>query len=101
VLRVFADFRKPGKLPFERHSFKYDLEYGTDTLEMHVDGVKPGQKVLVVDDLLATGGTVKACCNLLDRLGAKIEACAFVIELEALKGRTAITPNEAFSLLKY
>jgi adenine phosphoribosyltransferase len=93
--------RKPGKLPFDTHAFHYELEYGSDTLEMHVDGVLPGQKVLVVDDLLATGGTVQACCNLLDRVGAKVEACAFLIELAALKGRTAIAPHEAFSLITY
>jgi adenine phosphoribosyltransferase len=97
----FVPVRKPGKLPFDTHAFHYELEYGSDTLEMHVDGVSEGQKVLVVDDLLATGGTVQACCNLLDRVGAKVEACAFLIELAALKGRTAIAPHEAFSLITY
>src|SRR5688572_1821204 len=67
----FVPVRKPGKLPFDRHSFKYSLEYGTDTLEMHIDGVSAGQQVLVVDDLLATGGTVGACCNLLEKSGAE------------------------------
>jgi adenine phosphoribosyltransferase len=97
----FVPVRKPGKLPFDTHSFHYELEYGTDTLQMHVDGVSAGQKVLVVDDLLATGGTVKACCNLLDKVGAHVVACAFVIELAALKGRAAIAPREAFSLITY
>jgi adenine phosphoribosyltransferase len=97
----FVPVRKPGKLPFDTHAFHYELEYGTDTLEMHVDGVTAGQKVLVVDDLLATGGTVQACCNLLGKVGAKVEACAFVIELAALKGRAAIAPQEAFSLITY
>jgi len=97
----FVPVRKPGKLPFDTHAFHYELEYGSDTLEMHVDGVSAGQKVLVVDDLLATGGTVQACCNLLDRVGAKVEACAFLIELAALKGRAVIAPREAFSLITY
>lgn len=97
----FVPVRKPGKLPFDKHAFSYQLEYGSDTLEMHVDGVQPGQSVLVVDDLLATGGTVRACCNLLEKIGAKVEACAFVIELAALKGRVAIAPYEAFSLITY
>lgn len=97
----FVPVRKPGKLPFDTHAFHYELEYGSDTLEMHVDGVSAGQRVLVVDDLLATGGTVQACCNLLDRVGAKVEGCAFLIELAALKGRAAIAPREAFSLITY
>jgi adenine phosphoribosyltransferase len=97
----FVPVRKPGKLPFDTHAFHYELEYGSDTLEMHVDGVSSGQTVLVVDDLLATGGTVQACCNLLDRVGAKVEGCAFLIELAALQGRAAIAPHEAFSLITY
>jgi adenine phosphoribosyltransferase len=97
----FVPIRKPGKLPFDTHSFHYELEYGTDTLEIHVDGVTAGQRVLVVDDLLATGGTMQACCKLLERIGANIVGCAFVIELEFLKGRETIAPYEAFSLLRY
>jgi adenine phosphoribosyltransferase len=97
----FVPIRKPGKLPFDTHAFHYELEYGTDTLEMHVDGVAAGQKVLIVDDLLATGGTVQACCKLLERVGAEVVACAFVIELAALKGRAAIAPYEAVSLITY
>lgn len=97
----FVPVRKPGKLPFDRHSFNYSLEYGNDTLEMHVDGVSPGQKVLVVDDLLATGGTVGACCNLLSKTGAEIVGCAFAIELTALGGAAVIAPFPVFSLLKY
>src|SRR5690606_10028864 len=80
----FVPVRKPGKLPFNTHTFQYELEYGSDTLQMHVDGVRPGQRVLVVDDLLATGGTVGACCKLLENTGATIVGCAFIIELEAL-----------------
>lgn len=97
----FVPVRKPGKLPFERLSYHYALEYGTDTLEMHVDGVTNGQNVLVVDDLLATGGTVLACCELLKKTGANIVGCAFAIELTALGGAAAIAPYPSFSLVKY
>lgn len=97
----FVPIRKPGKLPFDTHAFHYELEYGTDTLEMHVDGVSAAQKVLVVDDLLATGGTVGACCKLLERVGAEVVACAFVIELAGLKGRSALPNQEVFSLITY
>jgi len=97
----FVPVRKPGKLPYDRHSFRYDLEYGSDTLEMHVDGVPPGARVLVVDDLLATGGTVGACVKLLERTGAKIVGCAFAIELVALGGAAKLAPHPIFSLMKY
>jgi len=97
----FVPVRKPGKLPYDRHTFDYSLEYGKDTLEMHVDGVAAGQNVLVVDDLLATGGTVGACCNLLAKAGAHIVGCAFAIELVALNGAAAVAPHPIFSLLKY
>ena len=97
----FVPVRKPGKLPFDRHSFRYDLEYGSDTLEMHVDGVTAGSRVLVVDDLLATGGTVGACVKLLEKTGADILGCAFAIELVALRGAKTLAPHPVFSLLKY
>lgn len=97
----FVPIRKPGKLPFERHTFNYDLEYGSDTLEMHVDGLKAGQRVLVIDDLLATGGTVRACAQLVEKCGGTIVACAFAIELLALNGRKTIEPYEVFSLVQY
>jgi adenine phosphoribosyltransferase len=97
----FVPVRKPGKLPYDRHSHHYTLEYGTDTLEMHVDGVARGQRVLVVDDLLATGGTVLACCELLKKSGANIVGCAFAIELTALGGAAAIKPYESYSIVKY
>jgi adenine phosphoribosyltransferase len=97
----FVPVRKPGKLPFDTHAFHYDLEYGSDTLEMHVDGLQPGQRVLVIDDLLATGGTVKACTQLVERCGGTIVGCAFAIELEALNGRKAVAPHECFSLVQY
>ncbi len=97
----FVPIRKPGKLPSTKHSFQYDLEYGSDTLEMHIDGVRAGQRVLVVDDLLATGGTVEACCQLVERAGAQVAACAFVIELLGLNGAQRIAPRKVVSLLKY
>jgi adenine phosphoribosyltransferase len=93
--------RKPGKLPFDTHAFRYELEYGTDTLEIHVDGVQPGQRVLIVDDLLATGGTVAACCELVERLGATVCGCAFVIRLVGLRGAERVAPRETFSLIDY
>jgi len=97
----FIPVRKPGKLPFDTHAFHYELEYGTDTLEMHRDSIQSGQRVLVVDDLLATGGTVDACCRLLEQCGAQIVGCAFMIELTALRGAERISPHKSFSLLKY
>lgn len=97
----FVPIRKPGKLPFDRHTFHYDLEYGTDTLEVHIDSVSPGQKVLVVDDLLATGGTVEACCRLLEHCGAKIVGCSFFIELASLGGHLRLSPYEVRSVLRY
>ncbi len=97
----FVPIRKPGKLPFETHAFHYELEYGTDTLEIHIDGVSAGQNVLVVDDLLATGGTVEACCKLLEHTGAHVVGCAFVIALDALGGAARVAPHEAFSLIHY
>jgi adenine phosphoribosyltransferase len=104
ALRLQAGFipiRKPGKLPFDTHAFHYELEYGTDTLEMHIDSVQPGQRVLVVDDLLATGGTVDACCQLLEKTGAVVEGCAFVIHLTDLGGARRIGHHEVFSLVEY
>jgi adenine phosphoribosyltransferase len=97
----FVPIRKPGKLPFDTHAFHYELEYGVDTLEMHIDGVSPGQRVLVVDDLLATGGTVSACCAMVEKAGAQVVACAFAIELAALQGAARLAPREIFSLIRY
>jgi adenine phosphoribosyltransferase len=97
----FVPIRKPGKLPFDTHAFHYELEYGTDTLEMHIDSVQSGQNVLVVDDLLATGGTVEACCKLLEKTGAKVIGCAFVINLTDLGGAERVAPHEIFSLIEY
>jgi len=98
---AFIPVRKPGKLPHHRHSFSYDLEYGQDTLEMHKDAVHSGQNILVVDDLLATGGTVEACCKLLEHSGATIVGCTFCIELDALGGRQRLGNYPIHSVLRY
>jgi len=83
----FVPIRKKGKLPAETESITYDLEYGTDTLEVHIDAIRPGTKVLMVDDLLATGGTMAASCKLIEKLGGEIVAVTFLIELSDLSGR--------------
>jgi adenine phosphoribosyltransferase len=93
--------RKPGKLPHSTVSLEYQLEYGTDRLEMHSDALTPGHRILLVDDVLATGGTMRACCDLVAQTGAQIVACAFVIELGFLGGRKHLAPHEVFSLLDY
>jgi adenine phosphoribosyltransferase len=93
--------RKPGKLPHTTVALEYQLEYGTDRLEMHSDALAPGHRILLVDDVLATGGTMRACCNLVAQTGAKVVACAFVIELAFLGGRDQLTPYEVFSLITY
>mgnify|MGYP001297597688 FL=1 len=97
----FVPVRKPGKLPYETVSVEYELEYGKDTLEMHKDAIKPGQKVLLVDDLIATGGTAKAACDLIERLGGEVLGLVVLIELEELKGRALMGPVEVHSLLRY
>jgi adenine phosphoribosyltransferase len=97
----FVPVRKPGKLPAATAAESYALEYGTNTLEIHVDAIEPGQKVLIVDDLLATGGTAKATCNLVEKLGGNIVGLAFVIELNFLNGRDKLQDYDVFSLLRY
>jgi adenine phosphoribosyltransferase len=93
--------RKPGKLPYQAHTYKYDLEYGSDTLQMHTDALRPGDQVLLVDDLLATGGTMEACIKLAEMCGAHVMGCAFAIELSFLNGRKRLKDREVFSLLTY
>lgn len=97
----FVPARKPNKLPRETISYEYALEYGTNTMEMHKDAIKPGQKVLVVDDLLATGGTIAAANKLIEQLGGKVVGCAFLIELEELNGRSQLEGYNVLSLIKY
>jgi adenine phosphoribosyltransferase len=97
----FVPIRKRGKLPFKVHSFSYELEYGRDTVEMHQDALSPGHRVLLVDDLLATGGTMKACCELVEQTGAAIAGCCFVVELQFLNGRERLVPYDVFSLIQY
>ena len=97
----FVPIRKPGKLPHELYSFAYELEYGTDELQVHVDGVKPGQRVLLVDDLLATGGTMEACCRLLEKASAEIIGCSFLIHLAQLGGEERLNPYPIHAVLKY
>lgn len=92
-------FRKPGKLPYETVEHTYELEYGTDTLTAHVDAVPPDARVLVVDDVLATGGTARAACTLLEGLGAEIVECAFLLELAFLHGREVLAGERVRALL--
>ncbi len=98
---ALVPIRKPGKLPFGTASFSYDLEYGKDTLEIHTDAVTPGSKVLVVDDLLATGGTTEACCRLVEKMGGIVVGCTFLIELVDLKGAERIARYKPTSLIRY
>ena len=99
----FVTVRKPNKLPADTIKETYDLEYGTDTIEMHADAVKAGDRVLVIDDLLATGGTAAAACNLVKKAGADVVASAFIIELDPLKGREKIEASglNVVSMLNY
>lgn len=97
----FVPVRKKGKLPFDTISGEYDLEYGNDTLEIHKDSIKPGERVAIVDDLLATGGTIKTVANLIEQIGGKIVSIDFVIELIDLKGREKLKNYDVFSLVQY
>ncbi len=97
----FALVRKPGKLPHDTYAASYELEYGTDTLEIHRDAFGHKSRVLIVDDLLATGGTAAAAIQLVRRLGAEVKACAFIIELSFLNGRRRLDGAEVFSLIRY
>jgi len=97
----FIPVRKPGKLPAEVIRQTYALEYGEDTIEMHRDAVKPGQKILIVDDLLATGGTAAAACHLVETAGGEVVECCFMIELTFLNGRQKLGSRGVFSLIQY
>jgi adenine phosphoribosyltransferase len=97
----FVPVRKPNKLPYDTISASYDLEYGTDTLEIHTDAIQKGDRVLIHDDVLATGGTAKAVCELVERLGGIIVQCNFIMEITFLNGREKIAGNEIFSAITY
>ena len=97
----FVPIRKPGKLPAETTSETYELEYGTDTVEIHTDAVRPGQRILMVDDLLATGGTMAAACRLVETLGGAVVGIALLIELEFLNGRSRLGDYRVVSLVTY
>jgi adenine phosphoribosyltransferase len=97
----FVPLRKPGKLPYDVHTESYELEYGSASLEIHTDAVRSGERVLLMDDLIATGGTAAASCQLLERMGAEVVACAFLIELDALKGRDRLAGRQVHTLLHF
>jgi adenine phosphoribosyltransferase len=97
----FVPIRKPGKLPYRTVGTEYQLEYGSDRLEMHSDALEPGRRILLIDDVLATGGTMRACCDLVRHTGAEVVACAFLMELGFLNGRDRLAPHEVFSLVSY
>ena len=97
----FVPARKPGKLPYETIGYEYGLEYGTDELQIHVDAIKPGQRVAIVDDLLATGGTALACAKLVEKAGGVVVGCVFAIELTDLPGRETLAGYPVETILKY
>lgn len=97
----FVPIRKTGKLPYKTRRQEYELEYGTDAVEIHKDAIEPGARVLMIDDLLATGGTMSACCELVEALGGEIVGCAFLIELSFLEGREKLDQYPIHSILSY
>jgi len=97
----FVPLRKPGKLPYDVQSISYNLEYGSAELEVHVDALNGADRVLLIDDLIATGGTAAASCELIEKLGAEIAGCAFVVELDALKGRDKLKRYRLHSLVHF
>ncbi len=99
--KPLVPLRKPGKLPYRTHMMQYDLEYGSTELHVHIDGFNPGAKVLLVDDLLATGGTLAAACQLVEKAGGTVVRCAVLVELLFLKGREKLRPHEVFSILQF
>ena len=99
--KPLVPLRKPGKLPHRTHSLRYELEYGSAELQVHIDAVTPGARVLLLDDLLATGGTMEASCRLIRQAGGQVVGCAFLVELTFLGGRDKLRPHEVFSLIQY
>src|SRR5262249_8889848 len=99
--KPLVPLRKPGKLPYRTYALKSDLEDGDAELPIHIDGVAEGHRVLLVDDLLATGGTMEAGCKLIEKAGGVVAGCAFLVELTFLKGRDRLLPHEVFSLIQY
>ncbi len=99
--KPFVPIRKEGKLPCETVSAEYELEYGTATIEMHKDAIKPGQKVVIIDDLIATGGTVEAAARLVEKLGGEVVKIVFLMELEGLKGREKLAGYDVESIIRY
>ncbi|MBD3634253.1 MAG: adenine phosphoribosyltransferase [Methylophaga sp.] len=97
----FIPLRKPGKLPYDVQRVDYDLEYGNASLEAHIDAISPGDRILLIDDVLATGGTAKASCDLVEMLGGEVIACAFVMELTFLNGREQLSNYPLHSLIRY
>ena len=97
----FVPVRKPGKLPWDKVSESYELEYGEDSIEIHKDAIEEGDKVVIVDDLLATGGTSKACINLVEKLKGEVSSAIFLVELEDLKGREILSGTRVESIIKY
>ena len=99
--KAFVPIRKKGKLPLETIEESYDLEYGSATIEMHKDSIKPGQKVVIIDDLIATGGTVEACAKMIERLGGEVTRIVFLMELAGLKGREKLAKYDVKSVIRY
>lgn len=99
--KPLVPMRKPGKLPYQTHKMEYDLEYGSAELHVHIDGLNPGARVLMVDDLLATGGTLAAACQLCEKAGGQVASCAVLIELMFLKGREKLKPYPIHSILQF
>jgi len=99
--KPLVPLRKPGKLPYRTYSLKYDLEYGQAELHMHIDGIAPNDRVLLIDDVLATGGTMQAGTKLIEQAGGTVVSCAFLVELGFLKGREKLVGYDVFSLLSY
>lgn len=97
----FVPIRKAGKLPAETVSQEYQLEYGKDKIEVHVDAIEPGQNVLLVDDLIASGGTARAACELIEKLGGKIAECAFIVDLPELKGKEKLYPRNVYCMVEF